>query len=70
MNENKQLLITDIENLLNSYEGGSVTHIDPSMLVFMDEDTLKSIIGSLLRQKETVNESNLEWLEQFKNDSQ
>ncbi len=69
MSEGKQLLITDIEKLLNSYEGGSITHIDPSMLEFMDEGTLKSIIDSLLRQKENVNESNLEWLEQFKKDS-
>lgn len=69
MNEGKQLLIRDIEKLLNSYEGGSITHIDPSMLEFMDEGTLKSIIDSLLRQKENVNESNLEWLEQFKKDS-
>lgn len=66
MTDKKQRLISDIEGLLNSYEGGSVTHIDPSMLEFMDEETLKSIIGSLLRQKESVNASNLEWLEQFK----
>ena len=66
MSSKKHQLIADIETLLNSYEGGSVTHIDPSMLEFMDEDTLKSIIDSLLRQKEKAVESNLDWLEQFK----
>ena len=63
---NKEVLLHDIENLLNTYEGGSVTHINPAMLEFMDEETLKGIINSLLNQKEQVNQSNIEWLEQFK----
>jgi hypothetical protein len=62
----KEQLIEDIENLLNSYEGQQPTRIDPALLSFMDEQTLKSIISSLLEQKEKVNESNVEWLEQFK----
>ena len=66
MEENKKQLIHDIENLLNSYEGGSTTTIDVNMLAFMDEASLKSIIDSLLRQKEKCVESNSEWLEQFK----
>jgi len=66
MEEKKRQLIEDIEKLLNSYEGGSITHINPDMLAFMDEHTLKGIIDSLLRQKERTVESNLEWLEQFK----
>ncbi len=66
MESNKRQLISDIENLLNGYEGGSVTHINPDMLEFMDEATLKAIIDSLLRQKERTVESNHEWLEQFK----
>ena len=66
MESTKEQLIHDIENLLNSYEGGSETHINPDLLAFMDEETLKSVIGSLLRQKEKTVESNLEWLEQFK----
>ncbi len=66
MEETKKQLIEDIEKLLNSYEDGSVTHINPDMLAFMDENTLKSIIDSLLRQKEQTVESNMEWLEQFK----
>lgn len=66
METTKKQLIEDIENLLNSYEGGSQTHINPEMLAFMDEQTLKGIIDSLLRQKEKTVESNHEWLEQFK----
>ncbi len=63
----KEELIKDIETLLNSYEGETPpTVINPALLSFMDEETLKNIIDSLLRQKEHVNEDNLEWLEQFK----
>jgi hypothetical protein len=62
----KEALIGDIEKLLNSYEGQKPTHINPDLLAFMDEGTLKGIIASLLEQKEHTIESNLEWLEQFK----
>jgi hypothetical protein len=62
----KDELISDIENLLNSYGDGKPTHIDPKLLAFMDESALKGIIDSLLRQKEKTVESNLDWLEQFK----
>jgi len=63
---NKKQLIKDIQDLLNSYEGISKTSIDANLLEFMDEETLKSIIGSLLDQKETLEDENIEWLEQFK----
>lgn len=64
---NKEQLITDIQNLLNSYDGNHQTLIDPTLLDFMDEETLKSIIGSLLDQKEAVlKNEDIEWLEQFK----
>ena len=67
MESSKKQLIEDIELLLNSYKGEvPPTSINPALLEFMDEETLKNIIGSLLRQKETVNEDSLEWLEQFK----
>ena len=63
----KQELIHDIETLLNSYgDEVPVTKINPALLEFMDHATLKNIIGSLLRQKETVNKDSLVWLEQFK----
>ena len=63
---NKKRLIEDIQNLLNSYEGITPTSINPELLDFLDEETLKSIIGALLDQKESAKESDTEWLEQFK----
>ncbi len=66
MNTTKEQLIRDIEQLLNRYEGLRPTHIDPKLLHFMDEATLRHIIDSVLRQQEKTNETNLEWLEQFK----
>ncbi|MDD5160012.1 MAG: hypothetical protein PHI47_08180 [Sulfuricurvum sp.] len=66
MESTKEQLITDIENLLNRYDGIKQTHIDPTLLQFLDRQTLLSIIDSILRQQEKVNESNIEWLEQFK----
>lgn len=62
----KQQLINDIQNLLNTYEGIHKTDINPALLEFMDEDTLVSIIDSLMDQKESSKESDIEWLEQFK----
>ncbi|MBA3027148.1 MAG: hypothetical protein FP820_12215 [Sulfurimonas sp.] len=62
----KQQLIIDIQNLLNSYSGIPQTYINPDLLEFMDEDTLVSIIDSLLTQKENLKESDIEWLEKFK----
>lgn len=66
MESTKEQLISDIENLLNRYDGLRPTHIDPALLQFMDRNTLLSIIDSILRQQEKTNESNIEWLEQFK----
>ena len=66
MESTNEQLIADIENLLNRYEGVGTTHINPDLLQFMDRQTLLSIIDSILRQQEKTNESNLEWLEQFK----
>ncbi len=63
----KEQLINDIQNLLNTYNGIHETSINPALLEFMDEKTLISIIDSLLNQKEASKESDLEWLEQFKN---
>lgn len=63
---NNQELINDIQLLLNRYDDVPHTQINPALLEFMDRETLLSIIDSLLRQQEKTNESNLEWLEQFK----
>ncbi len=62
----KETLINDIQNLLNTYEGIHTTSINPSLLEFMDEQTLINIIDSLLNQKEDSKESDVEWLEKFK----
>lgn len=62
----KEQLIEDIQNLLNSYDDTHTTTINPSLLEFMDEKTLISIIDSLLNQKEAQKEADVEWLEQFK----
>jgi len=62
----KEELINDIQNLLNSYDGIHKTSINPSLLEFMDEITLISIIDSLLTQKESSKESDTKWLEKFK----
>lgn len=66
MTKRQQDLIKDIQNLLNTYEGGSQTSINPALLEFMDEKTLIGIIDSLLDQKEDAKEADVEWLEQFK----
>lgn len=67
--DRKQQLIKDIQNLLNSYNGIKMTSINPNLLEFMDEETLISIINSLLDQKEASKETDLEWLEQFKSNN-
>ena len=62
----KKQLIEDIQNLLNTYDNVNTTSINPSLLEFMDEDTLINIIDSLLVQKEETKESDIKWLEKFK----
>lgn len=62
----KEKLITDIQNLLNTYDNVNETSINPALLEFMDEQTLIDIISNLLEQKEDAKESDIEWLEQFK----
>ena len=62
----KEQLIIDIQQLLNTHENITNTTINPELLEFMDENTLISIIGSLLDQKETSVSDNRDWLEQFK----
>jgi len=64
--DTKEQLINDIQNLLNTYDGVNPTSLNPELLKFMDEETLKQIIGNLLDQKEAEKESDIEWLEQFK----
>ena len=56
MSERKNKLISDIQQLLNTYDGVSKTSINPNLLEFMDEETLLSVIDSLLTQKEDAKE--------------
>ncbi|MEA2100464.1 MAG: hypothetical protein U9P72_10070 [Campylobacterota bacterium] len=69
MESRKTKLINDIQELLNSYDGVNSTSINPDLLEFMDEDTLVSIIDSLLAQKENSKEVDVEWLAKFKKDN-
>lgn len=66
METTKEQLLNDIENLLNRYDGLNPTQINPELLQFLDRQTLINIIDSILRQQEKTNESNIDWLEQFK----
>ena len=66
METTKHQLIKDIEKLLNSYDGIKDSTINVSVLEYMDEASLKSIISDLLIQKEHSVPSNREYLEQFK----
>ena len=66
--QRKKQLITDIENLLNSYDAISPTSINPALLEFMDEETLISIIDALLQQKEDEHQVDTQWLQQFKSE--
>ena len=65
-NSTNEELISDIQNLLNSYDGINTTTINPDMLSFMDRETLLSIISTLLDQKDIDKAIDTEWLEQFK----
>ena len=62
----KEKLIKDIQNLLNTYGDLKDSVINVNMLEFMDKETLISIIGLLLDKKETIVEDNKEWLNGFK----
>ncbi len=64
--DKKKQLIEDVQNLLNSYDDDNSTVINPSLLEFMDEKTLISIIDNLLTQKESAKEIDTQWLEKFK----
>jgi hypothetical protein len=66
MESTKEQLILDIQNMLNRYDGVKQTEINPALLEFMDKETLVRIIESLLKQQETVNKDNIEWLQKFK----
>ena len=64
--QEKEKLIQDIQNLLNTYGDVKDSVINVNMLEFMDKETLINIIGLLLDKKETIVDDNLEWLDGFK----
>jgi hypothetical protein len=66
MEDTKYKLIKDIEKLLNSYEDLPPSTINPDLLQYLDESSLKDIISDLLTQKENTVTDNLEYLQQFK----
>ena len=66
LDSRKNKLISDIQQLLNTYDGVDKTSINPDLLEFMDENTLISIIDSLLIQKEDAKEADTQWLQKFK----
>ncbi len=66
MIDKKQKLIRDIQNLLNTHEGVSKTDVNPKLLEFMNESDLKNIISCILEQKESQQDEDINWLQQFK----
>ena len=65
--QEKEKLIKDIQNLLNTHGGIKDSTINVNMLEFMDKASLISIIELLLDKKESMLNDNLDWLNTFKN---
>ena len=65
--QEKEKLIKDIQNLLNTHGGIKDSTINVNMLEFMDKASLISIIELLLDKKESMLNNNLDWLNTFKN---
>ena len=63
--DEKRKLIEDIEKLLNRFDT-TTTRIEPRILEFMDEQTLRDIIADILTQQEHISEEDIKWLEKFK----
>ena len=65
--QEKEKLIKDIQNLLNTHGGIKDSTINVNMLEFMDKASLISIIELLLDKKDSIIEDNMDWLNSFKN---
>jgi len=61
----KEELLADIEALLK-YDESDKDTIDPSLLKYLEIDTLISTKRSLLSRVGKLSEEDIEWLEQFK----
>ena len=64
--QEKEKLIQDIQNLLNTHSGLKDSIISTDMLKFMDKKSLIDIITLLLDKKESMLSDNEEWLNSFK----
>jgi len=64
--QEKEKLIKDIQNLLNTHDGIKDSVINANMLEFMDKESLINIIGLLLDKKDSILDDNKEWLQSFK----
>ena len=61
----KEELLSDIEALLK-YDESNKDTIDPSLLKYLELESLISIKRSLLSRVGKLSEADREWLEQFK----
>ena len=61
----KEELLKEIEALL-AYNPEQKLEINPNYLEYLELDDLKSIKAGLLQKVGTLNEEDLDWLEQFK----
>ncbi len=61
----REELLSDIEALLKYGEGDKDT-IDPSLLKYLDIESLTSTKRSLLSRVNKLSDADIEWLEQFK----
>ncbi len=63
--QSKEALLADIEQLMQ-YDKNDKTTINPSLLSYLDIDTLISTKKSLLMRAGTLSEEDKEWLQQFR----
>ncbi|RLA77327.1 MAG: hypothetical protein DRG30_00495 [Epsilonproteobacteria bacterium] len=62
--QSKEALLADIEQLMQ-YDKNDKATINPSLLTYLDIDTLISTKKSLLKRTGTLSEEDKEWLHQF-----
>ncbi len=63
--KNKEELLAEIEKLM-SYDDTERQTINPSLLQYLDIESLLSIRKKLLERVGTLSEEDKEWLQQFK----
>ncbi len=65
INPSKDALLADIEKLMQ-YDKSDKPTINPTLLAYLDIDTLISTKKSLLKRRGTLSEEDKEWLQQFR----